>query len=597
MASSVAQNARVRPQMESIQGTDCHVLDAETPSGRYTIWIEPNHGYNFAKLHYEKPGTDMVVSNTAFGRFGEAWVPTKMEWEVCLTQSRDVDVRYRQEIAVTEFEIDPNYGTHKPFVMEDVPAGTETLFLAGNGQRVPGGFVWGDGKPCPCLDEETLDYLDRIAGDLPIQATEGSTGKAALRQLRDKWQTACVETPPREKQIGGMPAARNFSASDTAAVGDTTHSLDTVAAKSKRQTPHCGLYCLYLLMKAGGQGRAFSDLVRPEYLDAPNGSTLSGLKKAAEDVGLHAEIVRAATTRVLRTYPHSVILHVKGSETSRNYDHYVLLLAVEGSRAWVFDPPGPVQSISFDELASRWDRKGLVLSSQPVKLTGLMWREKARLFLLTGAAILVLLVASRLPKRVPWPEMLPGASAGPALSVVQVGGLVMTSLVIGLVFHSVTQGGFLVYPEGVISTQRAHASDFLPRMGLETAKQWHEKGVLFVDARQKRDFEAGHVKGAINIPVDANDTLRRNAVRDVSPGDPMVVYCQSVNCSFADIVAGKLRLDGFFNAAILPGGWMEWTTGIRTRRPTKHETWIGKVEAEQRWNRVTPMREETGLVY
>jgi rhodanese-related sulfurtransferase len=72
--------------------------------------------------------------------------------------------------------------------------------------------------------------------------------------------------------------------------------------------------------------------------------------------------------------------------------------------------------------------------------------------------------------------------------------------------------------------------------------------------------------------VDANDAVRRQAVKDISQGDSIVVYCQSASCSFAEVVAGKLRLDGFSTVSILPGGWMEWTTGVRpdTPKPNKN---------------------------
>ena len=46
------QSARVRPEIESIEGASCYVLEAETPNGRYTLLMDPNHGYNFAKPHF-----------------------------------------------------------------------------------------------------------------------------------------------------------------------------------------------------------------------------------------------------------------------------------------------------------------------------------------------------------------------------------------------------------------------------------------------------------------------------------------------------------------------------------------------------------------
>ncbi len=124
------------------------------------------------------------------------------------------------------------------------------------------------------------------------------------------------------------------------------------------------------MMRTQGCHPEFGDLIRPEYLDTSNGSTLTALKLAAEDAGLHAEILEKVSTRVLRAYSRPVILHVKGNDVSRDYDHYLLFLTAQGQQAQVYDPPGPVKLVSFNELVSRWDGKGLVVSSEPVQLAG-----------------------------------------------------------------------------------------------------------------------------------------------------------------------------------------------------------------------------------
>lgn len=514
--------ARVRPKTELIDNSECYVLEADTRSAKYTIWFDPAHGYNFARLHYEKPGTKIVVSNRLFRKYEEAWIPMEMEWEVQLIHLNS-EMSYSQKTVVTEFEVNPNHEMLRSFVLDDIPEGTKATFVSRKGHQIPGDFEWRNGKPVPCVDEETLARLNSVAESIGDHAT-------------------------------------SVSSTDT-----NKYSLDVASVNRASPAPHCGLHCLYLMMKVYGQDPNLGELVTPEYLDTPDGSTLSGLKKAVEDAGLHAEIVLRANTRVLRACPGPVILHVKGSEASRDYDHYILFLGTEGSWARICDPPGSVRLISFDELSSRWDGRGLVVTNTPIQLAGLLRQAKMRLFLMAGLVVLAMLLIGRVKRHIVWPEILSSVAGRSAVSVVQFGGLAVASLVIGLVFHSVSNGGFLRYPDGVASTQRAHVTDFIPRIELSTARRLIKEGSIFVDARRKRDFDIGHVDGAINVPVDANDVIRRDAMKAVPLDVPVVVYCQSEMCQFADIVAGKIRLDGFSDVSILPGGWMEWSTGVRPR--------------------------------
>jgi rhodanese-related sulfurtransferase len=513
----------------------------------------------------------MVGLNTAIRRFGKAWVPVRTEWEIRIAQPPDPNVSYREENVTEDLEIDPRYGTRTPFVMDDVPNDTETVFLAASYRRMPGEFVWRDGKPLPCVDEEALAQLKKSADDLAGCHAEPSSADVFPLQPTGKWGEERVAFLLRASQAGDERRdTRDPSPSSGVTPVGGTVPQSHVAAVKRQQAPHCGLYCLYLAMRTQGYHPAFGDLIRPEYLDTANGSTLTGLKMAAEDAGLHAEVLRRANTRMLRACSNPVLLHVKGSDVSRDYDHYLLFLATQGQQAQVYDPPRPVKLMSFNELVSRWDGKGLVVSREPVQLAGLVHRETARLFLVAGAAIVLLFLVSRVHSRIPQPRILSGVFGRAGLSGAQAGALAAIALGIGLVCHSVTEAGFLAYPAGVAATQRAHASDFIPRIDLPTAQRWHERGAIFIDARLKPDFDAGHVERAISIPVDANDVVRRKAVKDLCQGDSIVVYCQSESCSFAEVVAAKLHLDGFSNISILPGGWMEWTTGVRLPKPNKN---------------------------
>ena len=48
---------------------------------------------------------------------------------------------------------------------------------------------------------------------------------------------------------------------------------------------------------------------------------------------------------------------------------------------------------------------------------------------------------------------------------------------------------------------------------------------LIVDVRQKKDFDAGHIKGAINVPYGADLAKNFDTLKEKAKGKTMVVYC------------------------------------------------------------------------
>ncbi len=79
-----------------------------------------------------------------------------------------------------------------------------------------------------------------------------------------------------------------------------------------------------------------------------------------------------------------------------------------------------------------------------------------------------------------------------------------------------------------------------------------DKAVL-LDVRPRQEFEAGHLRGAINIPIDELPDRLGELPRDRQ----IVTYCRGEYCLFADEAAELLRASGF-DVARLEGGWPEW---------------------------------------
>ena len=101
--------------------------------------------------------------------------------------------------------------------------------------------------------------------------------------------------------------------------------------------------------------------------------------------------------------------------------------------------------------------------------------------------------------------------------------------------------------------------EFLPaRDNGHTVPRDHVAGLLrdnalLLDVRPRAEFEAGHLRGAVNIPIDELSAR----VDDLPRDRQIITYCRGEYCLFADEAAELLRSQGF-DVVRLEGGWPEW---------------------------------------
>lgn len=77
--------------------------------------------------------------------------------------------------------------------------------------------------------------------------------------------------------------------------------------------------------------------------------------------------------------------------------------------------------------------------------------------------------------------------------------------------------------------------------------------VTVLDVRPKEEFEAGHVQGAINIPVEELE----QHLQQFNPTQEIVAYCRGPHCILAFDAVAQLREKGF-QARRLESGFPEW---------------------------------------
>jgi len=97
---------------------------------------------------------------------------------------------------------------------------------------------------------------------------------------------------------------------------------------------------------------------------------------------------------------------------------------------------------------------------------------------------------------------------------------------------------------------------------LSLAKKLYDKNALFIDARKKIDFDAGHIKGAINIPYDdflaKTKEERIEMMRKYNKNGIIIAYCEGGTCDVSIDVAYELARMGFNYVNLYRPGYIAW---------------------------------------
>jgi rhodanese-related sulfurtransferase len=82
---------------------------------------------------------------------------------------------------------------------------------------------------------------------------------------------------------------------------------------------------------------------------------------------------------------------------------------------------------------------------------------------------------------------------------------------------------------------------------------------VFVDSRSRREFAAGHIPGALTIPLEEYRDFLPEGILAYPPDRTIVVYCEGGDCQTSLALARLIHDRGFRDIRIFTGGWAEWT--------------------------------------
>lgn len=96
-------------------------------------------------------------------------------------------------------------------------------------------------------------------------------------------------------------------------------------------------------------------------------------------------------------------------------------------------------------------------------------------------------------------------------------------------------------------------------LGLMQAKELFDRHeALFVDARDSSAFAAGHISGAVSLPLGDADTGIARFRQKVPEASHLVVYCNGYDCQDSSELGERLLQSGYRPVYVFAGGYPEW---------------------------------------
>jgi hypothetical protein len=130
----------VRDSLERVGRSQCYVIDAVTERGRYTLWIDPEHGYNIARAELSGGKGDMIydikcteadsfyssIQDVRFRKVNDLWVPVQARVEF----GHDLKPPFgrmntNQRIKRTDVVLNPEHQALRSFYPDEIPSGAE----------------------------------------------------------------------------------------------------------------------------------------------------------------------------------------------------------------------------------------------------------------------------------------------------------------------------------------------------------------------------------------------------------------------------------------------------------------------------------------
>ena len=144
-------------------------------------------------------------------------------------------------------------------------------------------------------------------------------------------------------------------------------------------------------------------------------------------------------------------------------------------------------------------------------------------------------------------------------SLLQAIAILFLSGTIGLAVNSFRADGIPWVENWQKKVQNEQLTGGLPAVSLQEAREAYVGGyALFVDAREADFFKAGHIPGAVNLPVKDFDRLLPKLKEQLLAAPRVITYCDGASCEMSVDLTEKLLFAGLEHVEIFTGGIQQW---------------------------------------
>lgn len=335
-------------------------------------------------------------------------------------------------------------------------------------------------------------------------------------------------------------------------------------------SPYCGVYAIHTAARHHGIETSFERLLDPKFVSSHHGSTTSDLMAAAEEIGLSASVFSGLTRVDLIAMDAPLIVHVKSSHESPEYDHWLLVLDAGLNGATIINEEGEPTRVDLADISTRWSGIGIAVDRGQASLLSRLPFYLCVIFLGAGIAALSFIPQEQRTLR----KFMSDRGKWKWLPASVKASLVLLGIAIGVTaVHAVADdASILRHEEARAGTVHRNVGRFLPTLSAAEARdRILRREALVIDARYPRDYAAGHLPNAINIPIylTTDDIDEKMPELARNPGKLVILYCQSEQCDFAERVARKLIDLGHGNLALFREGWQGWVDAGYVPKPRK----------------------------
>lgn len=367
-----------------------------------------------------------------------------------------------------------------------------------------------------------------------------------LLRIRDRYRQANAKGTAETGQAGS--------------VAGENHDIILDSYLRKSSSRHCGVYAALVACESLGREVEIETLEFDRYVSSLKGSSAEDVIRLLKENGLHGFVVGQADGRLFRwvnRWKGVAILHFGSSFQAEQVAHWAVYTGpAEGEGdgdARVVDLPRPEETISIAELLTDWDGTAIVVTRQPVTGFQRFLVRTGAVFDLSIASVALLgavMVAPILSRKTRW------SAAGTSVT-----------LLVGL---SWLASQFWTYTSPVGFGRNPFATDLIeartiPKRATERMPKVTgiAAGDLLIDARTPADFHAGHLPGAVNLPIDFSVGELETVLAVVEKsGKRALVYCSSEDCGWASVVAAKLKVLGVNEVAVYEPGVRGYLQGM-----------------------------------